>query len=155
MNCGERKRVPFHDSRVRWQGSEGRGKEACFACDVAMAFTSITSAGLPGVLIKITSGSSHMLILGALKDSANTSACSWEVGGGGAFICVPLCGRDVCVCVCLLCAYVHVCLQRGFFFSFARTIATVVGEAAKDSGWGGVAVGGGQTLCSVVSAERS
>lgn len=116
MNCGERKRVPFHDSRVRWQGSEGRGKEACFACDVAMAFTSITSAGLPGVLIKITSGSSHMLILGALKDSANTSACSWEVGGGGAFICVPLCGRDVCVCVFVvrLCACVFA--KRFFFF---------------------------------------
>lgn len=133
--------------RGSWQGS-------MFACDVAMAFASITSAGLPGVLIKITSGSSHMLILGALKDGANTSACSWEVGEGGAFICVPLCGRDVCVCCALMC----MCLQRGFFFffSFARTIATVVGEAAKDSGGeGGVAVGGGQTLCSVVGAERS
>lgn len=103
-----------------------------FACDVAMAFASITSAGLPGVLIKITSGSSHMLILGALKDGANTSACSWEVGEGGAFICVPLCGRDVCICCALMC----MCVCGGFFFSFARTIATVVGEAAKDSGGG-------------------
>lgn len=107
-----------------------------FACDVAMAFASITSAGLPGVLIKITSGSSHMLILGALKDGANTSACSWEVGEGGVFICVPLCGRDVCVCCALMC--MCVCKEVFFFFSFARTIATVVGEAAKDSGGRGV-----------------
>lgn len=59
-----------------------------FACDVAMAFACVTSRGLPGVLIKITSGSSHVLTSGALKDDANTSACSWEVGEGGAFICV-------------------------------------------------------------------
>lgn len=65
-----------------------------FACDVAMAFACVTSRGLPGVLIKITSSSSHMLISGPLKDDANTSACSWEVGEGGAFICVWLCGRD-------------------------------------------------------------
>lgn len=58
----------------------------------------------------------------------------------------------VCVFVVRLCACVF---AKRFFFSFARTIATVVGEAAKDSGWGGVAVGGGQTLCSVVGAERS
>lgn len=74
-----------------------------FACDVAMAFACVTSRGLPGVLIKITSGSSHMLISGALKDDANTSACSWEVGEGGAFICVWLCGSSprVCVCACV------------------------------------------------------
>lgn len=130
--------------RGSWQGS-------MFACDVAMAFASITSAGLPGVLIKITSGSSHMLILGALKDGANTSACSWEVGEGGAFICVPLCGRDVCIC----CALMGMCVCRGFFFSFARTIATVVGEAAKDSGEWGVWRWAVDRLCSVVSAQQS
>lgn len=36
-------------------------------CDVAMPFAGVTSRGLPGVLIKITSRSSHVLILGALK----------------------------------------------------------------------------------------
>lgn len=39
-----------------------------FACEAAMPFAAgVTSRGLPGVLIKITSGSSHVLISGALK----------------------------------------------------------------------------------------
>lgn len=77
-----------------------------FACDVAMVFAGVTSRGLPGVLIKIMSGSSHMLISGALKDDANTSACSWEVGEGVpsfVFDCVGgmcvWCVR-MCMCVC-------------------------------------------------------
>lgn len=81
-------------SKVRWLGSEGLWRGGMFACDVAMAFACVTSRGLPGVLIKITSGSSHMLISGALKDDANTSACSWEVGEGGALIFVRLCGSS-------------------------------------------------------------
>lgn len=87
MNCGEREHaVPC--SRSQMAGIRGSWRGGMFACDVAMAFAGVTSRGLPGVLIKITSGSSHVLILGALKDDANTSACSWEVGEGGAFICV-------------------------------------------------------------------
>lgn len=79
-----------------------------FACDVAAAFACVTGGGPPGVLIKITSGSRRTPISGALKDDANTSARSWEVGEGGAFVCARLCGRDawfffLCVffpCVC-------------------------------------------------------
>lgn len=86
-----------------------------FACDVAMAFASVTSRGLPGVLIKITSGSSHMLVLGALKDDANTSACSWEVGEGGGG-CAPSfvfdCVGGMCVFVAHGCACVSVFLRE-------------------------------------------
>lgn len=112
--------------RGSWQGS-------MFACDVAMAFASITSAGLPGVLIKITSGSSHMLILGALKDGANTSACSWEVGEGSAFICVPLCGRDVCVCCALMC----MCgCKEVFFFLLQERLQQLLGRRQRILGGG-------------------
>lgn len=77
--------VPCSQSQMA--GIRGSWRGGMFACDVAMAFAGVTSRGLPGVLIKITSGSSHMLILGALKDDANTSACSWEVGEGGLRLC--------------------------------------------------------------------
>lgn len=49
-------------------------------------------------------------------------------GGRGAFICVRLCGRDVC----LVCMDVHVCLR---VCAFAREIVTVVGEAGRILGW--------------------
>lgn len=116
-------------SKVRWQGSEELWRRGMCACDVAMAFACVPSRGLPRVLIKITSGSSHMLISGALKDDANTSACSWEVGEGGAFICVRLCGGSTRVCLCV------------------RAIARDC-----NSCWGGGKDFGGEpALCSVVS----
>lgn len=59
-----------------------------FACDVATAFAGVTSRGLPGVFIKITSGSSHMLILGALKMMPTPLHAHGRWGEGGAFICV-------------------------------------------------------------------
>lgn len=57
-------------------------------CDVAMAFAGVTSRGLPGVLIKITSGSDHVLI------------CMLMGGGGRG--CLRLCSTvwEVCVFCC-------------------------------------------------------
>lgn len=77
-----------------------------FACDVATAFGGVTSRGLPGVLIKITSGSSHVPILGALKMMPTPLHAHGRWGKGGAYICVPLCGRGVCLlraaaCLCV------------------------------------------------------
>lgn len=59
-----------------------------FACDVAMAFAGVTSRGLPEVLIKITSGSSHVLILGALKMMPTPLHAHGRWGKGG---CLHLC----------------------------------------------------------------
>lgn len=77
-----------------------------FACDVAMAFAGVTSRGLPGVLIKITSGSSHVLILGVLKMMPTPLHAHGRWGKGVpsfVFDCVG--GMCVCfvwlrVCVC-------------------------------------------------------
>lgn len=87
MNCGElslcRSCFPSQMAGIRgsWRGG-------MFACDVATAFASVTSRGLPGVLIKITSGSSHVFILGALKMMPTPLHAHGRWGEGGAFICV-------------------------------------------------------------------
>lgn len=103
--------VLFCVSRVRWQGSEGRSERGMFVCDVAGAFAGVTSRGLPAVLIKIMSREQSRAHPGCSKADANTSAGSWEVGEEGAFICVSLCGRDVC----LLCVDARVCLRCHIF----------------------------------------
>lgn len=90
LNCGERACVvPCFQSQMA--GIRGSWRGGMFACDVATAFAGVTHRGLPGVLIKITSGSDHVLI------------CMLMGGGGrGCFTCVWLCGRYVCfvACVC-------------------------------------------------------
>lgn len=74
-----------------------------FVCDVAVAFAGVTSRGLPGVLIKITSGSSHMLILGALKMMPTPLHAHgrWRKGGlSFVFDCVGgMCVACGCACV--------------------------------------------------------
>lgn len=76
-----------------------------FAYDVAVAFAGVTSRGLPAVLIKITSGSSHMLILGALKMMPTPLHAHGRWGKG-----VPSfvfdCVGGMCICAVWMCVVV-------------------------------------------------
>lgn len=130
--------MSFHASRVRWQGSEGRGEEACLRVMSPWRLLVSPAEDCLGVLIKITSGSSHMLILDALKDDANTSACSW--GGGASF--VFDCVGGMCVFVVRGCA----CVSASPCFC----------ERNCNSCWGGGKDSRGEpTLRSVVSVVWS
>lgn len=90
-----------------------------FACDVATAFAGVTSRGLPGVLIKITSGSSYMLIEGALKMMPPLHVLMGGGGRGCLRLCLTVwegcafvvCMYTACVCVCV-CA--SPCLQEEY-----------------------------------------
>lgn len=95
LNCGERACVVpcFQNQMVRITGSWRGGM---FACDVAMAFAGVTSRGLPGVLIKITSGSNHVLI------------CMLMGGGGKG---VPSFVFDCVGGMCVLRVWMSVCLR--------------------------------------------
>lgn len=96
-----------------------------FACDVAMPFAGgVTSRGLPGVLIKITSGSSHVLILGALKMMPTPLHAHGRWGKG-----VPSfvfdCVGGMCVFVACGCC---VCLRVRFSFFLLEELQQLLGR---------------------------
>lgn len=87
-------------------GITGSCRGGMLACDIAMAFAGVTSRGLPRVLIKIMSESSHVLILGVLKIMPTPLHAHGRWGKGLSsfvFDCVGgmcICGVWLCVCVC-------------------------------------------------------
>ncbi len=80
------------------------------ACDVAMAFAGVTSRGLPEVLIKITSESSHVLILGALKMMPTPLHAHGRWGKG-----VPSFVFDCVGGLCACCVLLRVCVCESVF----------------------------------------
>lgn len=81
--------------------------------DATIAFASVTSRGLPGVLIKIMSGCSHMLILGAIKMMPTPLHAHGRWGKGVPSF-VFYCVGGMCVMLCVdehVCLRVHVCVR--------------------------------------------
>ena len=90
-------------------GIRGSWRGGMFACDVAMPFAGVTSRGLPGVLIKITSGSSHVFILGALKMMPTPLHAHGRWGKG-----VPSFVFDCVGGMCVCCVLMSLCLRVVF-----------------------------------------
>lgn len=90
-----------------------------------------------------------MLISGALKDNANTSARSWEVGEGGAFICVWLCGSSAraraCLCTRAFARDCNSCWGGGRDFGGEPALGSVVS----------IVCGHGEMLSNVCSSFSS